>query len=150
MTDIEYMKEALSLALEAESLGDVPIGAVIVRKSDGEIIGRGKNDKEAGKNPLGHAEINAIREAAKSCGRYLSGCMMYVTLEPCPMCAGALINSRIDRVVFAAKDSKAGAMGSVINLNSYPLNHKITVECGLCEEEAMSLLRDFFKGKRNK
>ncbi len=148
MTDREYMLEALKLAGEAENGGDVPIGAVIVRLSDGEIVGKGSNDKEKNRNPLGHAEINAIRDASRIFGRYLSGCAMYVTLEPCPMCAGALINARIDKVVFAAKDAKAGAFGSVVNLNSYPLNHKIETESGICEEESRHILHEFFKNKR--
>lgn len=145
------MAEAISLAKQAAESGDVPVGALVVRDLDGEIIGRGLNDKEKNKNPMGHAEINAIRSACESIGGYyLRGCTLYVTLEPCPMCAGALVNARIDRVVYALKDPKAGALGSVLNMNAYPLNHKIRVECGACEDEARSILREFFDQKRKR
>ena len=150
MNDLEYMKAALALARETLNEGsDVPIGAVLVRNSDGEILGRGKNTREEDSSAIGHAEINAIEEACQKIGSWrLSGCTLYVTLEPCPMCAGACINSRIDRVVYALKDPKAGAFGSVINMNAYPLNHKPKTECGLCENEARELLRIFFEKRR--
>lgn len=149
--DLFYMKEALRLAKEAEAFGDVPVGALVVRDSDGVILGSGKNDKEKNKNPIGHAEINAIHAACEAIGGYyLRGCTLYVTLEPCPMCAGAILQSRVDRVVFALKDQKAGALGSVLNMNSYPLNHKVTVVNGICEGEAQALLREFFDQRRNK
>lgn len=146
-----YMKEALSEAALAEGDGDVPIGAVIVRNSDGKIVGRGHNTKERDKNPLGHAEINAIADACKSMGvMYLRDCTLYVTLEPCAMCSGACINARLGSVVCAVKDPKAGAMGSVMSINSYPLNHKIRIEYGVCEDEARDMLRTFFEKKRLK
>lgn len=149
MDDIFYMRLALALAKEAEQTGDVPIGAVVVRNIDGEIIGRGKNTREAFGSAVGHAEINAIEEACRTLSSWrLSGCTLYVTLEPCPMCAGACINSRIDKVVFALKDAKAGALGSVLDMNSYPLNHKAEVLCGVCEDEAREMLRGFFVKKR--
>ena len=147
--DVLYMRKALELAKECAGSGDVPIGAIVVRDSDGEILGRGKNTREAKGKASGHAEINAIEEACEKISSWrLSGCTLYVTLEPCPMCAGACINSRIDRVVFALKDAKAGAFGSVMNMNSYPLNHKVNITCGVCEKEALELLRGFFIKKR--
>ena len=143
------MHEALCEAKRAEAHGDVPIGAVVVRMTDGEIIGRGHNTKEAERNPLGHAEINAITDACSNIGApYLSDCCLFVTLEPCPMCAGACVNARLGTVVCALKDPKAGAMGSLINLNSYPLNHKVAVEYGICEKESRELLSGFFGKKR--
>jgi tRNA(adenine34) deaminase len=146
-----YMNAALAEASVAEKSGDVPIGAVVVRSSDGEIVGRGHNTKERDKDPLGHAEINALSDACKRLGAmYLSDCTLYVTLEPCTMCAGACINAWIGSVVYALKDPKAGAMGSVMSVNSYPLNHKITVEYGVCEEEAGAMLHAFFEKKRTK
>lgn len=146
-----YMQEAISEACLARACGDVPIGAVIVRSSDGSIVGRGHNTKEKNKDPLGHAEINAINDACRVLGAmYLTDCTLYVTLEPCSMCAGACVNARIGSVVCALKDPKAGAMGSVINISSYPLNHKINVEYGVCESEARELLRTFFEEKRTR
>ena len=150
MNDIDYMRSALALARETLDNGnDVPIGALVVRNSDGVILGKGQNTREKDSSAIGHAEINAIEEACKNIGSWrLSECTLYVTLEPCPMCAGACINSRIDRVVYALSDPKAGAFGSVINMNAYPLNHKPKIECGLCEDEARELLRTFFSNKR--
>ncbi len=146
-----YMNAALAEARLAEMSGDVPIGAVVVQRSNGAIVGRGHNTKERNKDPLGHAEINAISDACKNLGAmYLSDCTLYVTLEPCTMCAGACINARIGSVVCALKDPKAGAMGSVMSVNSYPLNHKITVEYGVCEKEARNILQAFFEKKRMK
>ena len=151
MTKEFYMSEALSETDLAKESGDVPIGAVVVRNSDGEIVGRGRNTKERDKNPLGHAEINAISDACKNMGAmYLSDCTLYVTLEPCTMCSGACINARLSAIVCALKDPKAGAMGSVISVNSYPLNHKIKIEYGVCEERARAILRTFFEKKRTK
>ena len=147
--DIKFMELALSLAREAAAIGEVPVGAVIVR--GGEIIGRGRNTREYGKNALGHAEIAAIDQACKRLGGWrLTGCTLYVTLEPCPMCAGAIISARIPRVVSAVKDAKAGAFGSVINLNSYPLNHKPKLTFGVLAEDASSMLRGFFSELRVK
>ena len=145
------MSEALAEAALAEEYGDVPIGAVIVRNSDGEIVGRGRNTKELDKNPLGHAEINAISEACERMSvMYLTDYTLYVTLEPCTMCSGACVNARVGSVVCALKDPKAGAMGSVMNINSYPLNHKIKIEYGVCESRARDMLRAFFEKKRTK
>ncbi len=147
MNDTLFMKEALNLAREAANEGEAPIGAVIVK--DGIIVGRGRNRRERDKNALGHAEIEAIDNACKTLGGWrLIGCTMYVTLEPCPMCAGAIINSRIERVVFGASDKKAGSCGSVINLFDLPYNHKPVLESGLMEEECSAALSDFFKSLR--
>lgn len=145
--DIKYMKIALEEAARAAERGEVPVGCVIVRGD--EIIACCSNRREETKNATDHAELSAIREAcAKLGGWRLMGCEMYVTLEPCPMCAGAIVNSRLPRVVIGAKDAKAGALGSVINLNSYPLNHKPKLEFGVMKEECAKILRDFFAKKR--
>ncbi len=149
MQDEIFMRRALELAKNAAELGEVPVGAVIVR--NGEIIAEGFNRREIDKNATAHAELIAINEACKKLGGWrLWQCELFVTLEPCPMCAGAIVNSRIKRVVSAAKDPKAGAFGSLINLNSYPLNHKPKLEFGLLEAEASALLRDFFSKLRKK
>ncbi|MEE1356157.1 MAG: nucleoside deaminase [Clostridia bacterium] len=146
--DIEFMKIALSAAKEAAERGEVPVGAVIVRYGT-DIISVESNLRETGKNALYHAEVRAIDAACKKLGGWrLPQCTMYVTLEPCPMCAGAVINSRIDRVVFGAYDKRAGAMGSVFDINSFGLNHICEVEGGVLEEESAALLREFFKKKR--
>ena len=147
MDDIDYMRMALDNARIAYENDDVPVGAVIVK--DGEIVGTGYNTREKGKCAVGHAEINAITAACEKIGSWrLHGCTMYVTLEPCPMCAGAAVNSRIDRIVYGAKDAKAGALGSVINMNDYPLNHKIRTDHGVCENECSGILTDFFADKK--
>ena len=147
--DIEFMKIALNAAEEAAERGEVPVGAVIVRYGT-DIVSVESNLRETGKNALYHAEVRAIDSACKALGGWrLPQCTLYVTLEPCPMCAGAIINSRIDRVVFGAYDKRAGAMGSVLDINSYGLNHRCEVEGGVLEGEAVTLLRDFFKKKRN-
>ena len=147
--DIEFMKIALSAAKEAAERGEVPVGAVIVRYGT-DIISVESNLRETGKNALYHAEVRAIDAACKKLGGWrLPQCTMYVTLEPCPMCAGAVINSRIDRVVFGAYDKRAGAMGSVFDINSFGLNHICEVEGGVLEEESAALLREFFKKKRD-
>lgn len=141
------MREALALALEAASEGEVPVGAVIVRS--GEIIARGRNRREKDKNALCHAELEAINEACNKLGGWrLPGCELYVTLEPCPMCAGAVINSRIEKVFFGAYDKKAGSVKSVINLFDLPYNHKPEVEGGILEEECAEILSRFFKKLR--
>lgn len=147
-SDIGYMKEALLEAKKAEVLGEVPIGAVIVK--DGTIIAKGHNLRETLKDPTAHAEIIAIREASKRLGGWrLHGCTLYVTLEPCQMCAGALIQSRVDRVVYGAKDLKAGAAGSLLNLlNDERFNHQVSIESGVLEEESAHLLKIFFKNLR--
>lgn len=143
------MEEALLLAREAAQEGEVPVGAVIVR--DGEIIARGRNRRELGKNALYHAEIEAIDNACKTLGGWrLPRCEMYVTLEPCPMCAGALINSRIEKVYFGAYDKKAGSVRSIVNLFDLPYNHKCIAEGGIMEEECAAVLSDFFRKLRNK
>lgn len=147
--DKKFMAEALILGMKAADSGDVPVGALVVR--DGEIIGRGCNMREANGDPTAHAEIVAIRDAAERLGNWhLDGCELYVTLEPCPMCAGAIINSRIKTVVFGAFDKKAGSASSdsVIDLFSLPYNHKPEVFCGICEKECSELLTGFFEEKR--
>jgi tRNA(adenine34) deaminase len=143
------MQIAYNEAKKASELGEVPVGAVIVK--DGQIVSVAKNNREETGDATGHAEIVAIRNACESLGGWhLSECTLYVTLEPCPMCMGAIINSRIKRVVFAAKDAKAGACGSVIDLSAYPLNHKPTVDSGFMKDECAALLNEFFRTKRNK
>ena len=143
------MLEALELAKKAASLGEVPVGAVVVR--DGEIIGKGYNLRENKKSASAHAEIIAIEQACNALGSWrLSGCTLYVTMEPCPMCAGAIVNSRIDRVVYGCKDVVAGCCGSVINFNAYPFNHSFTIESGVCETQATELLKGFFEDKRKR
>lgn len=145
--DEKYMKMALLEAEKAAEGGDVPVGAVIV--CDGEVISAAFNKREQGGGATAHAELLAINEACEKKGGWrLSGCTLYVTLEPCPMCAGAIINSRIDRVVYGAKDAKAGALGSLLDLRSYPLNHKPECVSGVLQAECRALLRDFFEKKR--
>ena len=147
MEDVFYMDEALALAREAMAEGEVPVGCVIVRK--GEIVGRGRNRRETDKTALGHAEIEAIAQACKNLGGWrLWECTLYVTLEPCPMCAGAIINARIPRVVFGASDEKCGACGSVCDLFSMNFNHKPQVDRGIRETEAKELLTAFFRDLR--
>ena len=143
----EYMKEAIALAKEAAIEGEVPVGCVIVHK--GNIIGRGRNRREVGKNALAHAEIEAINEACNALGGWrLPECTLYVTLEPCPMCAGAIINSRIENAVIGLHDAKSGSLGSVLNLNSYPLNHKVHTVYGVEESEVRAIMQDFFSKLR--
>lgn len=145
--DKRYMLEALELAKEAAQEGEVPVGCVIVCK--GRIVGRGRNRRETGKNALSHAELEAINEACKTLGGWrLWECTLYVTLEPCPMCAGAIVNARIPRVVYGASDSKCGACGSVCNLFSMEFNHHPQVDKGLLEEECGALLKGFFQNLR--
>lgn len=147
--DIFFMKEALKLAAEAALEGEVPVGAIIVFNN--EIIARGKNWRENGKNALYHAEIEAIDKACKKLGGWrLWQCDMYVTLEPCPMCTGAIINSRIKRLVYGAYDKKAGSCGSVINLFELPYNHKPEVVSGIMESECAAVLKEFFTDLRKK
>ena len=143
------MGEALAEANAAAEMGEVPVGAVIVHGN--QIIARGRNAREADKNALAHAEISAINAACRALGGWrLPDCTLYVTMEPCPMCAGAIINARLPKVVCAVRDSKAGAFGSVLNFNSYPLNHKPDVSYGLMEDEARALLSSFFLRLRRK
>lgn len=147
MEDIDYMDEALRLAKEAFDDGEVPVGCVIVR--NGEIIARGRNRREKDKNALAHAELEAIGEACRKLGGWrLWECTLYVTLEPCPMCAGAIVNARIPRVVYGAKDSKCGAVGSVCGLFDMGFNHHPVVEQGIREGECAALLSSFFQQLR--
>ena len=150
MTDAEkYMREALELADKAAELGEAPIGCVIVR--DGTIVGRGYNRREVDKQALAHAEIIAIEQACNTLGGWrLVGCELYVTLEPCPMCAGAMINARVPKVFFGAYDTKAGSCGSVINLFDLPYNHKPELTGGVLREECSAKLTEFFRGLREK
>ena len=143
-----WMLEALAEARRAGELGEVPIGAVVVR--EGEVVGRGHNRREIDGDPLAHAEILAIREAARRLGGWrLSGCTLYATLEPCPMCAGALVNSRVERLVYAAPDPKAGYCGSLGNVVQDPrLNHRLEVTAGVLAEECGALLSGFFADLR--
>ena len=147
MEDLELMAAAMELAKEAAAEGEVPVGCVIARF--GEIVGRGRNRRESGKNALAHAEIEAINDACNHLGGWrLWECTLYVTLEPCPMCAGAIVNARIPRVVFGASDKKCGACGSVCDIFSMDFNHHPQVERGLMEAEASALLGEFFKNLR--
>ena len=143
------MLEALKLARYAADLGEAPIGAVVVKKSSGEIIGRGYNRREVDRSPLAHAEIMALDEASKTLGGWrVVDSVLYVTLEPCPMCAGAIINSRIDKVVYGASDKKAGSCGSVVNLFELDYNHKPELLGGVLESECAGVLSEFFKELR--
>ena len=145
----DYMREALSLAREAAQEGEVPVGCVIVK--DGEIIGRGRNRREELQRTSSHAEMEAIAQANERLRSWrLDGCTLYVTLEPCPMCAGAIINSRLRRVVYGASDPKAGSCGSVANLFELPYNHKPELVSGFMAEECSALLTDFFAELRKK
>lgn len=143
----EFMKKAIELAKISADEREVPVGAVVVM--NGEIVGMGRNRREKEKNALCHAEIEAINDACKRLGGWrLWQCEMYVTLEPCPMCAGAIINSRIKKVTFGAYDKKAGSFGSVVDFNTLPYNHKPEIVGGVDEEECSSLLTEFFKNLR--
>lgn len=142
-----FMRQALVEAQKAYELGEVPVGAVVVR--DGQIISRGHNRREIDHMATAHAELLVMQEACRLLGRWrLSDCTLYVTLEPCPMCAGTIVNARVGRVVYGAKDAKAGAMGSVLSLNAYPLNHKAAVTTGVLEKDCAAILSDFFEKKR--
>ena len=148
-TDIEYMKEALSLADEAAERDEVPVGALIVHK--GQIIARASNTRESSRCATHHAELLAIEEACRVLGGWrLPECTLYVTMEPCVMCAGAIINARIDRVVYGTHDLRFGAFGSLIDIPAYPLNHKVVVEGGVLEEECRVRLSSYFREKRKK
>ena len=143
------MREALYEAEKSEKEGEIPVGAVIVK--NGEIIARGRNRREKEKNALCHAELEAINNACKALGGWrLFDCDLYVTLEPCPMCAGAIINSRIKTVYFGAYDDKAGSFGSVADFNRIPYNHKPEILGGIMENECSEILSEFFKKLRNK
>ena len=146
--DHEYfMGEALRLAREAIADGDVPVGCVIVK--DGEIIGRGRNHREADRDATAHAEVEAIREACARLGSWrLQGCTLYVTLEPCPMCAGAVINARIGEVRYGAREEKSGCCGSVLNLFEERFNHRPRIYQGPLERECEAVLQEFFQDLR--
>ena len=145
----KYMREAMKQAKLAANKGEVPVGAVIVR--DGEIIARAYNTRETGKDALCHAEIKAIHRACRKLGGWrLPGCELYVTLEPCPMCAGAIINSRIVSVYYGAYDKKAGAFGTLFDMNTFGLNHKPEIYAGILEKECADMLSAFFSELRQK
>jgi tRNA(adenine34) deaminase len=148
--DEAFMQQALALAREAEALGEVPVGAVAVH--EGRIVGTGFNRREVDRNPLAHAELLALDAAAKALGAWrLSGVTLYVTLEPCAMCAGALVQSRVTRLVFGALDPKAGAVGSLYNLAEEPRhNHRLQVTSGILADESRLLLKSFFERLRDK
>jgi tRNA(adenine34) deaminase len=147
-TDLRYMREALRLAAAAAARGDVPVGALVVQ--DGRITGVGFNTREAHADPTGHAEIVALREACRRAGRWrVDGATLYVTLEPCPMCAGALVNARVARLVYGAADPKAGAARSLFSLCDDPrLNHRMQVAPGVLAEPCAELLQRFFRDAR--
>ncbi len=145
--DKKYMNEALRLAKKAAAMGEVPVGAVIVQND--KIIARGYNRREADQNGVAHAELTAMERACKKLHSWrLEGCTLYVTLEPCPMCTGAIINTRVERVVIGAPDPKGGAMGGVTDLLSHPWNHHPEVTKGVLEQECGDILRTFFKDLR--
>ncbi len=148
--DERFMKQALTQAKKAAAIGEVPIGCVIV--SDGKVIGRGYNRRNTDKSTLSHAEITAIRKASKKLGDWrLENCRMYVTLEPCQMCAGAIVQARIPTVVIGAKNPKAGCAGSILNLFTVrEFNHQVEAVYGICEEECGKILKDFFSGLRKR
>jgi tRNA(adenine34) deaminase len=146
--DTQFMRRAIELAREAEAAGEVPVGAVIVR--DGQIVGEGWNRPIITRDPTAHAEMVALRAAAAANDSYrLTGTTLYVTLEPCAMCAGAMVHARVQRLVFAATDPRAGAAGSVFNIVQHEaLNHRIAVEGGVLADECSTLLREFFAARR--
>ncbi len=149
MTETDYMKEAITEAKKALEFDEIPVGALVVK--DGEIIGRGFNRRDADNSPFAHAEMLAIKEASGKLNSWrLDGCTLYVTLEPCPMCAGAVVQCRIKKLVYGAKDTKAGAAGTLYNIPKDPrLTHNCIVKSGIMEAECRKLLSDFFKGRRN-
>lgn len=147
----KYMKRAIELAEISAEEGEVPVGAVIVKKTTGEIIAEGRNMRENGRNALAHAEIIAIDEACRRLGGWrLPECAIYVTLEPCPMCCGAIINARIDDVIFGAYDKKSGSAVSVQKMFEYPYNYRPTVTGGFMENECAEILSDFFRKLRER
>lgn len=147
MRHTDYMQLAIEAAHQARERGDVPVGAVLV--CDGRVIATAHNTREALLDPAGHAELNALRAGAQALGRWrMAGCTLYVTLEPCPMCASALVQSRLERLVYGAMDPKQGAAGTLWNLTDEPrLNHRVEVIAGVREAECAQLLRDFFRGE---
>ena len=150
MSDVKYMREAIRQAKKSKALGEVPIGCVIEYR--GKIIGRGYNRRKTDKNTLSHAELNAIRKASKVMGDWrLEECTMYVTLEPCQMCSGAIVQARIPKVVIGCMNPKAGCAGSILNIFDVPeFNHQVETEKGMLEEECSALLTDFFKELRER
>lgn len=145
--DKKFLERAIELAQQASIANEVPVGAVVVK--DGKIVGEGRNMREQKQNALSHAEIEAINNACKTLGSWrLDGCEMYVTLEPCPMCAGAIINARIKTLVFGAYDSKMGSIDSVTNLCDLPYNHKVEVYGGIMEDKCLSIMKEFFEKLR--
>lgn len=150
MSDVKYMREAIRQAKKAKALGEVPIGCVIEYR--GKIIGRGYNRRKTDKNTLSHAELNAIRKASRVMGDWrLEECTMYVTLEPCQMCSGAIVQARIPKVVIGCMNPKAGCAGSILNIFDVPeFNHQVETEKGMLEEECSALLTDFFKELRER
>ncbi len=146
--DERFMARCLALAAEAAAVGEVPVGAVVV--CDGAVVGEGRNRREEDHDPLAHAELLALRAASLALGRWrLSGCTLYVTLEPCFMCAGALVNARVDRLVFGAKDPKAGAVGSLADVcRDARLNHRLVVADGLAADACGGVLKEFFRARR--
>ena len=147
MDDAAYMEQALALAREAAQEGEVPVGCIITLGD--QVVGRGRNRRERSRNALSHGELEAIDQACKTLGGWrLWQCTLYVTLEPCPMCAGAIVNARIPRVVFGARDPKAGSCGSVCDLFAARFNHHPAVTAGVLEEPCAQVLRDFFRALR--
>lgn len=151
LDDVAFMKEALKEAQEAFRAGEVPIGAVLV-DADGAVVARAHNMRETWHDGTAHAEIVALQEAARKLGRWrLSGLTLYVTVEPCPMCAGALVMSRVDRVVYGATDAKAGACESLFNIVRHPaLNHQLEMRAGVLEDECRAVMKRFFKERRKR
>jgi tRNA(adenine34) deaminase len=149
--DRKHMAQALEEAKKASLHGDVPVGAVLIDNKTGNVLAKGPNTREVQRSVLGHAELNVIHEGCDILGDWrLTDCTLYVTLEPCPMCAGAILHARVPRVVYGATDPVAGAMGSVWALHAHPTRSKhIRVECGCMEEECMDVLRDFFRRRRD-
>ena len=149
-SDEEYMKLALAEARKAYELGEVPIGAVLVSQEDGTVVSAGFNLREKNMDATAHAEMEAIRKGCQRLGRWrLTGCTLYVTIEPCAMCAGALVNSRVDRLVYGSSESKFGAVESIFNVvNHKVLNHRMEVTAGVLEEECRNIMKDFFRMRR--
>lgn len=148
MTFTDCMTAALDLARQAAELGEIPVGAVIADEN-GNIVGRGYNRRETDRDATAHAEVLAIRDACRNLNRWrLTGCTLYVTLEPCPMCTGAILQSRLDRVVYGAPDEKAGCCGGLLHLTEYPFDTHPAIYAGVLEEECRALLRAFFQKRR--
>lgn len=151
MDDFDYMERAIALAEEAAEAGEIPVGAIVVHRATGEILGEGRNRRESDRSPTAHAEILAIEQAAGKIGSWrLDDCILYVTLEPCPMCAGAIVNARIDRVVFGAYNAESGAVVSAARIFDFPFGHRPRVTEGLLEYRCTEILRNFFSRIRHK